>query len=172
MIDLVARPVAGVGVFLVLASLGLGACGGSDSTAPTAVQATGARPPAPAVTGIECPKQIRISERSRCKLIRNRTKLKDCPDTRIGHDLGISGIPCSEAYGLMGPLGSAGLSALGDYSKSRLVVYRPAVATYQRRFEVRPTRWTCSAAWETHTVSGVQFICWRGADTIGFQFSG
>lgn len=130
------------------------------------------RPPDAAVSGIECPKQIRISDRSRCALIARRTKLTDCPKTRIGHDLSVSGVPCAEAYGLMGPLGSAGLPALGNYSKSRVVLYRPAVATYQRPFEIRPTGWTCSAIWEKHSTSGVQLMCWRGKAVLTFQFSG
>jgi hypothetical protein len=158
-------------VALALAAIGLAACGESrPATAATASQTTAERPPRPAVSGVECPPQIRIADRPKCKLIRKRVALVPCPDTHIGGHLRVAGLPCREAYELMGPLGSAGVSAFGDYSRSRLVVYRPAVATYKQPFEVRPTGWTCSASWEKHSSAGIQFVCLREHDTIAFRF--
>jgi hypothetical protein len=160
-------------VAFVVAGIGITACGDNEPAAPTgSSQTTAERPPHPAVSGVECPPQIRITERPRCKLIRRPAPMAACPDTHIGSHLRVSGMACREAYGLMAPLGSAAMSAFGNYSRSRLVVYRPAVATYKPPFEVRPTGWSCSAAWEKHSSTGIQFVCLRGSDTLAFRFSG
>jgi hypothetical protein len=160
------------GALTGLALAGLGACGGAEPAAPPAGVQRGERPPEASVSGVECPGEIRITRRPRCALVAHRSVLRDCPQSRVGHDLRVSGLRCARAYPLIAALGSAGLPALGDYSKSRLVLYRPRVATYHRPYRTRDTGWTCTADWEVDSPSGVHFVCSKGRAVIAFQFSG
>jgi hypothetical protein len=116
-----------------------------------------------------CPEDIRILDRPSCKLISRSAQLTPCPGSTVGHSVRVSGLSCSEAFGLLSPLGGAADFATYKHSQQKLA--RPAVATYSPPFQIRDTGWTCWADFATNRSYGIQFVCWRGADVLTFRFS-